>query len=112
LKLAEIQQLLELTKVGSEPLDENADVEYGYVCDLLSQVLAGARSNSIWITVQSHMNIVGVASMAGIKAVIISDGHKVPDEVMAKAAEEGIAMFRSDLNGFKLAGKLYESGIR
>jgi hypothetical protein len=112
LKLTEISELLGLKKVGDTPLDDSVDIEYGYVCDLLSQVLAGAKPSSVWITVQSHMNIVGVASMAGIKAIIVSDGHNIPDEVVAKAEEEGIALFRCDENGFRLSGKLYERGIR
>jgi hypothetical protein len=112
MKLSEIVTLLELEHINKGAMDEDTVIENGYVCDLLSQVLAGAKPGSIWITIQSHMNIIGVASMAGIKAIIVCEGHNVPEDVISKADEEGIALFKSSMNAFQISGKLYESGIR
>lgn len=112
MKLSEIITELNLQKINNKPIKENVIIESAYACDLLSQVLAGAKSDSIWITVQSHLNIIGVAVMAGISAIIVSDGHNIPDNVIEKADEEQIALFESKENAFQLSGKLYGLGIR
>jgi len=103
---------LDLERVNQAPMDDDGEINSGYVCDLLSQVLGSAAGDSVWITVQSHMNIIGVAVMTGIKAIIVSEGHEVPDEVIQKADEERIALFRSQENGYQLAGRLYQLGIK
>ena len=112
MKLSEIISALDVQNVNKVPIKDDEEVINGYTCDLLSQVLAGAKSNSIWVTVQSHLNIIGVAVMTGISAVIICDGHEVPDNVIEKADEEQVALFKSTENAFQLSGKLYECGIR
>lgn len=112
MRLSEIIAGLDLQNVNRKPIDEGQDITCGYACDLLSQVLASAKADCIWITIQSHLNTIGVAVMAGISAVIICEGHDVPDEVVDKADEEGIAVFKSPENAFQLSGKLYERGIR
>ena len=63
MELAEIMTELNLQKMNEKPIKEDVTIAHGYVCDLLSQVLAGAKSNSIWVTVQSHLNVIGVAVM-------------------------------------------------
>ena len=87
-------------------------ISTGYIGDLLSQVLAAAKPNSLWITIQRHLNIIGVAVTANIPVVIICEGHDVPYNVIKKADEEHITLLRSRNNAFQLVGKLYESGIR
>ncbi len=112
MKLSEIISVLELKNINNKPIDDNVTIVHGYTCDLLSQVLASAKENSIWITVQSHLNTIGVAVMAGVSAVVVCEGHKVPDEVIEKADEEQIALLKSQESAFQLSGKLYECGIR
>lgn len=112
MELSEIMIKLELEKISKESFIDGVAVESGYTCDLLSQVLGKAKSHSIWITIQSHLNIIGVAVMAGISAIIVCEGHDVPEEVVEKADEEGIVLFKSPENAYRLSGKLYECGIR
>ncbi len=112
MKLSDISIALNLQNVNRTTPQEDLTIGSGYVCDLLSQVLASARSNSIWITVQSHLNVIGVAVMTNIAAIIVSEGHDIPDDVIDKADEEGIALYKSPETGFQLAGKLYECGLK
>lgn len=78
----------------------------------MSLVLANARNRSLWLTIQNHLNIIGVASMAGISAIVVCEGHDVSDDVVERADEEGIALYTSKESAFILSGKLYELGIR
>jgi serine kinase of HPr protein (carbohydrate metabolism regulator) len=112
MKLSEIVSELNLQPVNKKPIKDDATILHGYSCDLLSQVLASAKSDSIWITVQSHLNVIGVAVTVGIPALIICEGHEIPENVIQKADEEQIAIFKSAENAFQLSGKLNECGIR
>lgn len=103
---------LGLENVNDGEVDLDREITNGYVCDLLSQVLASVKEDSIWITIQSHLNIVGVAVMASVPVIIICEGHEVPPEVIGKADEEKIAIFKSQENAYQISGKLYGLGIR
>lgn len=111
-KLSEIIKKLGLENINNKTINDDAAITYGYVGDLLSQVLASAKGNCVWMTIQSHMNVIGVAVMAGIPAIVICEGHEVPEEVIEKADAEQIALFKSEDNSFQISGKLYECGIR
>ena len=113
MKLSEIITKTDLEKLNKKPINDDATISYGYIGDLLSQVLGSIKPNtSVWMTIQRHLNIIGVAVMAGIPVIVICEGHEVPDDVIEKADTENIVLLRSKDNAFQLAGKLYESGIR
>lgn len=89
----------------------DVDVQYGCVGDLLSEVMAHAKPNSIWITVQSHVNIVAVSVITGIRAIVLCNGHSFSSETIKKAEAEGVCLLKTDKSPFEVAGKLYGLGI-
>ncbi len=97
--------------LGLEPLTGDVNlgerIEAGYVSDLLSDVIANAPENSVWITVQRHINILGVAKLRNIAAIITPRSLKVETEVLEKAKAEGIALLRTDNTAFEISGRLY-----
>jgi hypothetical protein len=85
----------------------NIEIKDGYVSDLLSDVMGNANEGSVWITIMRHLNVIAVASLAGLSAVVFSKAI-VPDKtVIDKANEEGICLISSPLSTFELAGRLY-----
>ena len=46
----------------------------------------------VWITVQTHMNIVAVAVLTEIACIIIPEGIQVEEEVLNKAENEGVVI--------------------
>jgi hypothetical protein len=82
------------------------------VCDLLSHVMSRGRQGQVWITIQTHANIIAVAALAKLSAVIIAGGFPPEDETTMRAEEEGIALLLSGESAYTLAGQLYELGIR
>jgi serine kinase of HPr protein (carbohydrate metabolism regulator) len=83
------------------------DVKYGYASDLLSDVIANALENSVWITVQRHINILGVAKLKNIVAIITPRSLKVDKELIERARAEKVALLRSSLPAFEVSGELY-----
>mgnify|MGYP001316308358 FL=1 len=95
MKISEIANALGLKTVY---FCNDYEIEHGYVGDLLSIVMRSAQQNSIWLTVQSHVNIIAVASLTGIKAIVLCEDLEFPDETIQKAKEENINLFVSKEN--------------
>ncbi|MDD3903411.1 MAG: iron-sulfur binding hydrogenase [Sphaerochaeta sp.] len=81
-------------------------VEDAYAGDLLSDVMGNAPSDSILITIQAHKNTVAVASLAGIKAIVICNNRSTPDDMLQAAKEEKIAVFTTKDSQFAASCKV------
>jgi predicted transcriptional regulator len=104
--------LSELAKhIGCEILTGNVnldnDIKDGYVSDLLSDVIGNIKENSIWITIQRHINILGVAKLKDVIAIIIPRSLQLDKNVIEKAKEEEIAILRDPRSAFELSGLIY-----
>jgi hypothetical protein len=53
----------------------DGEVTCGYTCDLLSWVMARGKAGCAWVTVQTHMNVVAVASLHDMACIICPEGR-------------------------------------
>ena len=83
-------------------------VEAGYVSDLLSDVIANAPENSVWVTVQRHINILGVAKLKNIVAIVTPRDLRIETAVIEKAKAESVALLRTPISAFDVTGRLHE----
>lgn len=110
ISLLDIKKSFDLLVVcGEDFLDR--EIKGGYVSDLLSDVMKGAKKGDIWITRQAHPNIVAVAVLKMLSAVILIDNRQPEEETVKKAVKEKLPVMASKLPGFELVGRLYEFGI-
>ncbi len=84
----------------------------GYVSDLLSCVMASAKHGGIWVTLQAHINIVAVAALLELSAVIITENAQPDSATITKANQEGVILLSSNKTSFYITGKLWELGLR
>jgi len=84
----------------------------GYSSDLLSCVMAGAKKGFIWITLQAHLNIVAVAALTEVAAIIVTENAQPDPASIAKANEQGVILLSTPLPTYEVNGKLWELGIR
>jgi predicted transcriptional regulator len=106
----DIVKIFELqVRAGKDQLQE--EVTGGYAGDLLSDVIAHSRKGNIWVTIQTHPNIVAVATMKEIVGIILTGGREPDADTVQKAEEEGIPLLVSPLFTFELVGRLYQVGI-
>jgi predicted transcriptional regulator len=100
-------------KIGLKPLStfEDRPVSGVFVSDMVSDVMAGAKSGNLWLTVQTHKSIVPAANLVDVAAVIITGGKEVPKETVELASKFNIAVLSSSLPTFELVGKLYQLGL-
>ncbi|SKC64353.1 DRTGG domain-containing protein [Maledivibacter halophilus] len=83
-----------------------------YCSDLLSWVMSHAKDGNAWITVQTHINIVAIASLLNLSCIIVPESIDVEEDTITKANEENIAIFSTELDTFKIFVKFYEAGMR
>jgi len=85
----------------------DCEVETGYCGDLMSDVMAHAEADCIWITIQAHKNSIAVALIKDIKSIIFTNNVTVEKEVIKKAKEEKINLLRTKKNSFTVGGEIY-----
>jgi predicted transcriptional regulator len=102
-----------IASLGLKPLStfEHRDIDGVFISDMLSDVMAGARSGNLWVTLQTHKNIVPAANLVDVAAVVITGGKKVPAETLDLANQHGIAILHTDLSTFEFVGRLYSMGL-
>jgi hypothetical protein len=93
-------------------ISEDVEITGGYASDLLSDVIANAKEGNIWITLQTHQNIVAVAVLKNLAGIILVNSRIPDEETLKKAEQEKIPILISKLPAFELVGRLYNLGIR
>lgn len=112
MRLQDIIETLELEILTDPSGIKDQEPQYGYASDMLSCVMAAAKAKSLWVTLQAHLNIVAVATLLELTAIIITEGNHPEPEVVKKANQESIVLLATQNNTFQTAGKLWELGIR
>ena len=98
---------LGLKRLTPPGIREQREVRWGYCSDLLSDVMANAQSGDIWITLQTHQNIVAVAMMTDVAGVIFPRGLLADGDTLEKAIREEVPLLSSTETAFEIAGRLY-----
>jgi predicted transcriptional regulator len=84
------------------------EITGGYVSDLLSDVMGNAKEGQIWITLQTHQNIIAVASLKDISAIIIVKEFIPEADTIEKSNIENIPVLITDLDTFNITGRLFD----
>ena len=111
MKVCELIEKIGATVLTGDVGLEN-EIDSGYACDLLSWVMAHGSAGMAWVTVQTHMNVIAVATLHEMCCVIIPEGAQMDREVADKAAEEGIAVLCTDKPAYEVCGIMFAGGIK
>ena len=111
MNVAEAAQKIEGTLMAVRSPGER-EIQGGYASDLLSDVMGNSREGDIWITMQKHVNVVAVAQLNGLAAIVLVNGRSPEPDTVARAEEIGIPIISTPLQAFDVIGILYSLGIR
>jgi len=98
-------------KVVTSGVSLERNVTGGYTSDLLSCVMARAQAGNVWVTLQSHSNVVAVASLLGLACIIVTQRSALEQRTIEKAEQEGIPILTSSNDSFSIVERLCELGI-
>lgn len=106
MKVSELVEKYNLNVFSGREGLEN-EISGAYVSDLLSDVMGFAGENQVWITLQTHRNVMAIASLKDLSAVIIVKGLQPDSDTLKHSEEEGIPLLGTEMEMFEIAGKLY-----
>ncbi len=91
---------------GSQGLDR--EITGGYTSDLLSDVMGHASSGQVWITLQTHKNVMAIASLKELAAVVIVKGYQPEADMLEHSNTEEIPVLGTTDEAFELTGKIFQ----
>ena len=109
MKATEIQKILEAT-VYSE-VDEEPDVDYGYSCDLMSDVLAFAQGNDVLLTGTVNPQVIRTCQMVDIPVIVFVRGKEPTEELIEQADRAGILLMGTKHSMYVSSSLLYQAGL-
>ena len=84
------------------------EIKGGYTSELLSDVMGNAREGNIWITLQTHKNIMAIASLKELAAIVLVKGYRPEEDTVSESEAEGIPILRTSRQTFEMTGEIYE----
>ncbi len=106
MKVRELMDELGLSLISGEAGLDNS-IEGGYTSDLLSDVMGNAEMNQCWITLQTHKNIMAIASLKELACVVLVKGLEPNQDTIEQSNEEGIPILGTDKEAFEITGEIY-----
>lgn len=95
---------------GDELLDKEVHTACG--SDMMSDVLAFVKDQSVLLTGLVNAQVVRTAEMMDMVCIVFVRG-KTPDEAIVKlAADKSIAVMKTDYRMFTACGLLYTNGLK
>ena len=107
--VGEMVETLGLSVISAGNLER--EVTGGYASDLLSCVMARARTGHLWVTLQAHPNVVAVASLLDLAAVVVTEGVEPDEQTLDRAAAHGVTLLGTVETTFTVVGRLSALGV-
>jgi predicted transcriptional regulator len=74
--------------------------------------MTGADPEGVWVTLMAHSNIVAVAALLDLSAIIITEDAQPDSETIDQANQKGVTMLSTTVDNFEAVGKLWQLGLR
>ena len=104
--LEQVKEILDAeVLVGEKSLD--LEVEMACAADLLSDVLAFVKSESLLLIGLTHPQVIRTAEIAEIKAICFVRGKRPPEETIELAKKRDIPLLCTSLLMYESCGLLY-----
>ena len=108
--LQEVKEILNAQMIVA-PQDFQMDFKMACGCDLMSDVLAFTKEDSLLLTGLTNLQVVRTAEMASIKGLVFVRGKEPDRETIALAMEKKILLMVTDLPMYEACGRLYQRGL-
>ncbi len=108
MKVRDIVEKFGLTVYAGESGLDN-EIAGGYTSDLLSDVMGFAKEGDVWITLQTHKNIMAVATLKDLAAIILVKGFEPENDTVEVANQESLPLLGTSMQAFEISGELYNA---
>ncbi|QSX06200.1 serine kinase [Sedimentibacter sp. zth1] len=103
MKILELSKILNCEIIVGTSETKDIDIKNVYIGDLLSIVMSKAQAGCVWITIQTHLNIVAVAELIEMSCIIVAENMEIEGSTILKAEKLNIPILKSKQTSFELA---------
>lgn len=108
MKVSEIVQKTGLTAINEY---KDRDIESIYISDMVSDLIASGKTNSVVVTLQTHKSLIAAANLVAAAMIVMVNGRKPSDDVVALANRTGIGLFSYGQDSWAFAKTLVKLGF-
>ena len=109
--VAQIAGILNAKLIAGEDMLDS-DVHSACGSDLMSDVLAFVKDQSVLITGLTNAQAVRTAEMMDIICIVLVRGKTASAELIALARDRKVAVMQTDFSMYNACGLLYSNGLR
>ena len=99
----ELQEKLNLQYLCNKEIAESKNVTGCYCGDLLSWVMSRAPEGDAWLTVMGNVTSIGVAVLADVACIILTEDAPVDKDAIKRAEENEIVILGTHKNTYEIA---------
>ena len=100
----ELVEKLNLKVLCGENLDRK--VSGCYCGDLLSWVMSRATEGDIWLTVMGNINSVGVAVLADVACIVLTENAALDNDALNRAKQNDVIILQTEKNSYQMAAAI------
>lgn len=102
--IKELKEKLDLKLVCGDDLERK--ITGCYCGDLLSWVMSRAREGDVWLTVMGNVNSIGVAVLADVACIVLTENAAFDDDALKRAEQNGVVVLRTPKNTYQTAAEI------
>ena len=102
----QLQEKLELKFLCGEEIADTRNAEGCYCGDLLSWVMSRANENDVWLTVMGNINSIGVAVLADVACIVLTENASLDEDAKKRALENDVIILTTSKNSYQIASEI------
>ncbi len=111
MKLRQVQELLTARVLCGERLLEKKDVSSCFGCNLMSEVLATVKQQTLLCTGLTNVQVIRTANMTDLAAVVFVGGKLPKASVTEEAESWGLPLLATELPLAEACARLIQAGL-
>ncbi len=106
MNVQQLQEKLNLTFLCGKEIANEKEIDGCYCGDLLSWVMSRAQAGNIWLTVMGNVNSIGVAVLADLSCIILTENAALDEDAKKRATENDVVILTTEKNSYEIASEL------
>lgn len=106
MNVSELQKELGLTYLTCENIANEKAIDGCYCGDLLSWVMSRAEPGNVWLTVMGNVNSIGVAVLADVSCIILTENAALDEDAKKRAVENDVVILTTAKNSYQIASEI------
>lgn len=106
MNVQQLQEKLNLTFLCGKEIANEKEIDGCYCGDLLSWVMSRAQAGNVWLTVMGNVNSIGVAVLADLSCIILTENAVLDEDAKKRATENDVVILTTEKNSYEIASEL------